>query len=173
MPTRTLPLLKSGDAILGKKSGPPQAPPVTGFLFIGSDQSRADRLLSALQSPLRHLSDGNQAIAYLLGIGRYADRATYPLPQAILIDLEHPGTPAMDLLHRQLLPPAIKLIPMIVLKSTFTAAELQDAYAQGAVSCIEFPKNDEAARHVAAGLKRYWLSCNLPPAGRTSRKNDS
>lgn len=159
MPTRLWSVPSSSSA--GRQEPPPEP---TGFLLVDSDPRRARRLMSALQAPCRLMKDGNEAIAYLLGVARFADRRRYPVPQAILLDLDHPGSPSLDLFHRSILSPALRLIPMIVLKNSFSAAELQEAYRQGAVSCVEFPVDDVAASRVASGLRRYWLGCNLPPA---------
>jgi len=141
----------------------------TGFLLVGNDDRRSAHLIAALRAPCRRFKDGNQAVAYLLGRGPFADRARYPLPQAILLDLDHPGIPAMEPVDRCLLPPALRFIPLIFLKNSFSIDDLRDAYARGAVSCVEFPRDAAAAERVAEGLRRYWLTCNLPPLKRSAR----
>ena len=41
---------------------------------------------------------GNEAVLYLKGVGIYADRATYPLPKVILLDLDLPDGSALAVL---------------------------------------------------------------------------
>src|SRR5215831_12687863 len=43
-----------------------------------------------LLNPLQVVSDGEEAIAYLSGTGKYANRAEYPLPVLLLLDLKMP-----------------------------------------------------------------------------------
>lgn len=174
MSTRVWPLFSAqNDSPVRPPSGPRQER--GGFLLLEADRTRARRLLSALHSPCAFFEEGGPALGYLLGEGPYRDRETYPLPQAILLDLEHPAHEGMELIRTTRLVPALRLIPLVVFKESFSAEELQEAYANGAVSCIEFPVDDDAASRIAEGLRRYWLDCNLPPhvgarkpAGRTA-----
>lgn len=48
-----------------------------------------------LSNPLLIVDDGDQAIAYVTGEGKYADRETYPLPTPTLLDLKLPGARGM------------------------------------------------------------------------------
>src|ERR1041385_2090392 len=44
-----------------------------------------------LLNPLHVVSDGEEAIAYLSGEGKYANRSEYPLPDLLLLDLKMPN----------------------------------------------------------------------------------
>lgn len=49
---------------------------------------------SGLPIDLKIARYGNEAVLYLKGVGIYGDRATYPLPHVILLDLDLPdGSP--------------------------------------------------------------------------------
>src|SRR5690349_9261852 len=39
---------------------------------------------------LQNVEDGEQAMAYLGGVGEYSDRRLYPLPSLVLLDLKMP-----------------------------------------------------------------------------------
>lgn len=41
---------------------------------------------------------GNEAVLYLKGVGIYADRATYPLPKVVILDLDLPDGSALAVL---------------------------------------------------------------------------
>ena len=171
MTTRVWPLssLLDGSA----KSGRDRRPESTGFLLLEADRGRAQRLVRALQSPCALFEDGNEAMNYLLGKGPFSNRTKHPLPQAILVDLEYPEHSGFELLQWTRLTTALRLIPVIVLKQAFSAADLQEAYREGAVSCIEFPADEGTAARVAEGLKRYWLGCNLAPLPKPRKTLDA
>jgi CheY-like chemotaxis protein len=52
----------------------------------------------ALIEVLPPVYDGAQAIAYLAGLGEYADRDRYPLPDLFVLDLKMPCTSGHDVL---------------------------------------------------------------------------
>ena len=60
-----------------------------------------DAFHEALLSNTIHVaSTGQAALDYLLGRGVYADRAAYPLPSLILLDLKLPGIDGHEVLRR-------------------------------------------------------------------------
>jgi CheY-like chemotaxis protein len=83
---------------------------------------------------LLHLENIPQAIAYLEGEGRYADREKHPLPNVILLDLKMPGLDGFDFLEwlRSKSPGELRLIPTIVMSSSSLQEDVKRAYALGA-----------------------------------------
>src|SRR5688572_7336708 len=49
-----------------------------------------------LLNPVQVVSDGQQAIAYLNGDGKYADRKQFPMPGLLLLDLKMPNKDGFD-----------------------------------------------------------------------------
>ena len=91
--------------------------------------------------------DGQEAIDYLSGIGKFADRANYPWPAVMLLDLKMPMLDGFDVLtwwreHR----PARDL-PIVVMSSSNQESDVQRAMALGA-----------AAYHVKSGDLQYLLA---------------
>jgi CheY-like chemotaxis protein len=66
-----------------------------------------------------HLArDGQEAVDYLLGAGRFADREQHPLPSLIFLDLKLPYFSGFDVLTRLEGRPDLRQIPVIILTSS-------------------------------------------------------
>lgn len=80
------------------------AQPVSKVLLLVEDSDddaflfkRALKLAEVVNQVVR-VENGDEAINYLLGQGRYADRMLFPLPFVILLDLRLPGTDGWEVL---------------------------------------------------------------------------
>jgi CheY-like chemotaxis protein len=76
---------------------------MTTILVIEDTEDDVFFLLRALKAadipnPVQVAADGQQALDYLSGTGVYADRAAYPLPFLVLLDLKLPYVMGLDVL---------------------------------------------------------------------------
>jgi CheY-like chemotaxis protein len=125
---------------------------------------RAFREAGAL-NPVHAVGDGDEAIQYLAGEGKYADRAAYPFPALFLLDLKMPvkdGLEVLRWLHEH--PDIPSKLPVVVLSSTELPTETQMAYAMDIQACIVKPLNYAALRERIRILKEYWLDYESEPA---------
>ena len=108
--------------------------------------------------------NGVEALDYLLGSGRFADRDTSILPQLVLLDLKLPKVNGLEVLEQMRAHPRLKLVPVVVLTSSSEEEDMVDSYRLGANSYVrkpvEFHRFVEAVRHL--GL--YWLLINQCPS---------
>lgn len=65
-----------------------------------------------------HVSDGAEALEYVYGRGRYADRDTYPLPRLILLDLRMPRVDGFEVLRQLKRDPCTRDIVVVVMTSS-------------------------------------------------------
>jgi len=92
-----------------------------------------------LLNPLQVVRNGEEAVAYLKGEGTYANRAGYPLPSLILLDLKLPGMDGFDVLRWIRQEPNFGSLPVIVLTSSEQIRDVNRAYQLGANSFLVKP----------------------------------
>jgi len=118
---------------------------------------------AGLNSPLQVVHNGEEAIAYLAGEGRYADRNEFPLPAVMLLDLNMPmrdGFDVLDWLRKQ---SRLKRLSTIVLTSSLRPEDVERAFELGAHSYLVKPA---ALEDLVAMIRclRDWLKLNhFPP----------
>ncbi|MEO5961289.1 MAG: response regulator [Opitutaceae bacterium] len=120
---------------------------------------------AGIENPVVHLEDGREAIDYLSGNGKYADRAAFPLPAIVFLDLKLPiktGLQVLEWLRRE--PSLMKLI-VIVLTSSNEPVDLKRAYQLGANSYVVKPLTGAQLLELAAAFKLWWLKINRPDSG--------
>lgn len=83
---------------------------------------------------LRHVRDGVEAIEYLEGKGKYADRHKFPIPHVILLDLKMPRLNGFDFLEwlRNKAPNNLRPTPAIVMSSSSMESDILRCYQLGA-----------------------------------------
>lgn len=88
---------------------------------------------------LIELSDGQQAMDYLLRRGRYQDPAKSPRPGLILLDIKMPKTDGYAVLEQIKADPQLRTIPVVMLTSTDDQVEVNRCYTLGANSYVVKP----------------------------------
>jgi len=116
-------------------------------------------------NPVVVAKDGQEAINYLGGAGRYADRSRYPFPGLVLLDLKLPVKTGLDVL-RWIRQEGMRHLLVIVLTSSKDPHDVDEAYRLGARSFLVKPLSIGERLETAKVIKRYWLELNqLPSAG--------
>src|SRR4051812_31070214 len=81
---------------------------------------------------LQVVRDGEEAISYLAGSGKYSDRDAFPLPWLLLLDLKMPRLDGFDVLKWIRQRPDFKSLIVVVLTSSEDIRDVNRAYALGA-----------------------------------------
>src|SRR5947208_2771680 len=89
---------------------------------------------AGIPNPLHVVRDGEGAIAYLAGEGRFSVRDEYPLPALILLDLKLPGMDGFEILRWIRQSPGLSSLRVVVLTSSENIRDVNAAYALGANS---------------------------------------
>jgi CheY-like chemotaxis protein len=109
--------------------------------------------------PLRSTQNASEAIAYLRGDGVYGERLQFPLPTALLLDLNMPGKNGFELLEWIRQQPALRRLRVFILSASSRAEDIEQAYDLGASSYLVKPRNLDGLMHLAKSLIG-WLKLN-------------
>ena len=113
--------------------------------------------------------NGQDALDYLFGRGKYADRITYPIPNLVLLDLKLPGVDGFEVLRQVKSAPILRRLPVIILTSSKEEGDRALTYDIGANSYIVKPVSFNGFLDVIRQIEGYWISLNVaPPEGDVS-----
>ena len=83
-------------------------------------------------NPITVVGDGAEVIQYLEGDGPYADRARFPTPTLLLLDLKLPRIPGFEVLSWIRQRPEWMCLPVIILTASSHGLDIKQAYDLGA-----------------------------------------
>jgi CheY-like chemotaxis protein len=135
---------------------------------------RLSLLKAGFNNKVFEAHDGEEALDYLFGNGKFSNRLEYPLPHVIFLDLKMPRLDGLQFLKRLRNWPAGKTIPVIVMTTSVLAADLTAAYDAGAnSSLVKGADAPELVEQVSA-IGAIWLSSttrlpNMPDSPRGDR----
>ena len=139
-------------------------------LFLLVEDAETDAILirrafvkGNIVNPLQVVNSGDQAIAYLKGEGIFANRAEYPLPELVLLDLKLPGIDGFQVLRWIRQQPELKALRVVVLTSSDRIQDVNLAYQLGANSFLVKPVDFERFVEISQALKGYWLWLSRAP----------
>ena len=111
-------------------------------------------------NPLHVVEDGQEALDYLSGNGKFADRESHPLPAVVFLDLKLPYISGHDVLAWIRQQKEFESLVVIVLTSSNEASDLSRCYALGANSYLVKPPTPDQLEDLAKAFKWYWLEYN-------------
>jgi CheY-like chemotaxis protein len=125
-----------------------------------------------LTNPLEVVDNGDSAVDYLVGTGKYGDRSRYPLPILILLDLKLPRRSGFEVLEWLRQQPGLRRLPVVVLTSSKQSVDVNRAYDLGANSYLVKPVALDDLLNMITMLNHYWLNTNEMPQLTLGKSND-
>jgi two-component system, chemotaxis family, response regulator Rcp1 len=107
-------------------------------------------------------SDGAEAMAFL---GREGNHANAPRPDLILLDLNLPKKDGREVLAELKESPALKCIPVVILTTSASEADIQGSYQRHANCYITKPVDLDGFLKVVKSIDSFWLSVVKLPGG--------
>jgi CheY-like chemotaxis protein len=116
----------------------------------------------SLANPLRVASDGQEAIDYLQGAGKFANREEFPLPHLVVLDLKLPFVMGLDVLKWIRQQPELTPI-VIVLSSSQQKEDIATAYRLGANAYLVKSPDLAKLQGMVRAINDFWLTHNILP----------
>jgi CheY-like chemotaxis protein len=140
----------------------------TGFHPIGH---QADGGCTALKramkrmgvaNPIQVATDGREAIDYLQGAGKFADRVKFPFPCLVLLDLKLPYVMGLEVL-KWIRKNCGTALPVIILSASAEDADITAAYRLGANAFLTKPSEAGKLDEIVKSIRDFWLTHNTLP----------
>jgi len=108
-------------------------------------------------NPMRVALSAEEAITYLEGVPPYSNRARYPLPAVIFVDLKLPGLNGFEFLRWIKQHPELRKAFIVILSATGDLLSVQTAYALGANSFLIKPCRAEDLQNLVICYPNFWM----------------
>jgi CheY-like chemotaxis protein len=112
---------------------------------------------------IKHFTDGQSALDYLLRRHEYANPDASPRPHIILLDLRLPRVDGLEVLRAIKQEEELKGIPVIILTTSEAEKDVARAYDNHANSYLVKPVGFEDFSKLMDDLGFYWLGWNAHP----------
>lgn len=112
---------------------------------------------SGIREQMGVASDGETAIGWLGGSGKYGDRNRYPLPSLVFLDLKMPGKSGLDVLKWIRSQDGLNTLLVLILTTSREDRDVDQAYRLGANSFLVKPGDLTGLNDLMDRVKRYWL----------------
>lgn len=135
------------------------------ILLVEDNDAHAELVMRGLgdhriSNRVTHVSDGEAALHYLLRQGEYADPASSPTPDLILLDLRLPKVDGLEVLREIKQTENLRGIPVVVLTTSEAERDVAQAYKHHANSYLVKPVDFTNFTSLMDDLGYYWLSWN-------------
>ncbi len=137
-------------------------------LLVEDSASDAEMSIRALKNAnladrILHVKDGNEAMIFLFGQGKYEGRQIKDVPKLVVIDLKMPKVNGKECLMRIKADDRTRKIPVVVFSSSREDSDINECYDLGANGYVVKPVHSEEFEKAMTRLGQYWLMDNEAP----------
>src|ERR1051325_305835 len=109
-----------------------------------------------LSNRVIHVEDGEEALDYIFGKGKFTGRDITELPVLVLLDLKMPKVDGIEGLEKIRGDEVTKAIPVTVFTSSQEDPDVKRCYELGVNSYVVKPLDFDKFNHVIAEVGLYW-----------------
>jgi CheY-like chemotaxis protein len=125
----------------------------------------------AIPAYLYRVSEGPQALAYLGGEGIYQDRAHYPLPDLVLLDLAMPKMSGLDVLKWIREQPEVNRTRVLIFTASERPEDEESAKQIGVDGYLLKPTKFEDLKLLVKEIHEVWLTAKGKKAKAPARRS--
>jgi DNA-binding response OmpR family regulator len=114
-------------------------------------------------NPVRILPDGQEVMLYLEAADKYGDRAKYPFPSVMFLDIKMPRASGLDVLRWVRKHPEYSVLPTMMVSSSDQERDIKLAYQLGANGYFVKPASFEDLKAILKAAYEFWAWCAKPP----------
>ncbi|MBE0558385.1 MAG: response regulator [Proteobacteria bacterium] len=138
------------------------------IILVEDNPNDVELTLDALQTHrlanrVKVLRDGEEALDYFFGKGKYAGRDVSDRPKVVLLDLKLPKVDGLDVLRNLRADERTKTLPVVVLTSSNEHRDRVRSYDLGVNSYIVKPVDFDNFADAVAEIGLYWVLMNKVP----------
>jgi CheY-like chemotaxis protein len=116
-----------------------------------------------IPNPIHVVWNGEEAIWYLKGVGKYSNRDEYPLPELLLLDIKMPRVNGFEVLKWVRQEPSLASLRVLVLTSSDELRDVNQAYQMGANSFLLKPNDFQDSVQLGRLITDFWLKASKSP----------
>lgn len=120
--------------------------------------------VAALPNPVQFVQNGREAVDYLYGAGKYADRKAFPLPSLVLLDLKMPYLSGLEVLSWIRRESAHRTLIAVFLTSSNDLRDIDEAYRLGANAYLVKPSELGKLVEMMKSMESFLLGFNQLPS---------
>ena len=138
------------------------------ILLVEDDMDDAEMTINAMRknnlaNKMVHMVDGEDALDFLFGTGKFIGRDVNLKPRLILLDLKMPKVDGIEVLEMIKSNTATKKIPVVILTSSKEDPDVNRCYELGANGYIVKPVEFDSFAKAVSDLGMYWMLLNHAP----------
>jgi CheY-like chemotaxis protein len=114
-----------------------------------------------IENRLQVAIDGQEAIDYLAGAGNFADRAKFPFPCLVLLDLKLPRKTGHEVLGWARQQKDFVTLVIIALTTSREPKDIYEAYRLGVNAYLVKPTSPALLAESMRAVREFWIGQNI------------
>lgn len=111
-------------------------------------------------NPVHVVTDGQEALDYFAGAGKFADRRAFPMPGLVILDLKLPRASGFEVLREIRAHPEWRKLIVVILTASGSDDDIAKAYELGANAYLVKPIELTDFTKIVQAIKDFWLTYN-------------
>lgn len=151
------------------------------ILVVEDDEDHTETVLRSLEDSIvdtdvHAVADGEAALDYLLGRGRYSAPGSCPRPAVVLLDLRLPKVDGLEVLRTIRASEGLASVAVVILSTSEAERDADESYSLGAdgylVKCLDFEAFVRQTKDLGVILKNFARRASAERSG-APRRNET